>query len=106
MIAAVLLPPNIPVAPTERNTMLLTRCLLLALLFTCATPTLFGQDITSGPEKDKAVPALKVYDATGSNKEKEIDYVADRKDKPTIYLLLRADKFDRPMNRFMKTLDT
>jgi hypothetical protein len=69
-----------------------------------ASPS-FAQDIVSGPEKGKAVPALKVYDVTGAHKEKDIDYVAERKDKPTIYLLIRADKFDRPMNRFMKTLD-
>ncbi len=82
------------------------RYVLLAVVFvTCPVPA-FTQDIKSGPEKGKDVPALKVYDATGVNKEKEIDYVAERKDKPTLYLLIRADKFDRPMNRFMKTLDT
>src|SRR5581483_1421631 len=82
-----------------------SRCLLLALVFTALVSKGFAQDIASGPEKDKAVPALTVYDATGAHKEKSIDYVADRKDKPTVYLLIRADKFDRPMNRFMKTLD-
>ena len=51
------------------------------------------------------MPALQVFDATGPNKDKDVDYAAERKDKPTIYLLIRADKFDRPMNRFMKGLD-
>ena len=64
-----------------------------------------AQDVSSGPDKDAKVPALKVFDATGPNKDKEVDYAAERKDKPTIYLLVRADKFDRPMNRFMKGLD-
>jgi hypothetical protein len=65
-----------------------------------------AQDVASGPEKGAAVPALSVYDATGMHKDKTVDYAAQRKDRPTVYLLVRADKFDRPMNRFMKTLDT
>ena len=51
------------------------------------------------------VPALKVFDATGTHKDKEVDYAAERGGKPTLYLLIDAEKFDRPMNRFMKTLD-
>jgi hypothetical protein len=64
-----------------------------------------ADDLASGPEKGAKVPELKVYDATGANKEKEVDYAAERKDKPTVYLFIDAEKFDRPMNRFMKTLD-
>src|SRR5262245_22175860 len=64
-----------------------------------------AQDVASGPDKDAKVPALKVFDATGAHKDKDVDYAAKRKDKPTIYLLVRAAKFDRPMNRFMKGLD-
>lgn len=85
--------------------MFASRCLVSVVLFMAVASPSFAQDIASGPEKDKAVPALTVYDATGEHKEKALDYVAARKDKPTIYLLVRADKFDRPMNRFMKTLD-
>ena len=65
-----------------------------------------AQDMASGPEKGTKVPALKVFDATGAHQGKEADYAADRKDKPTVYLFLNAEKFDRPMNRFMKTLDS
>jgi menaquinone-dependent protoporphyrinogen IX oxidase len=65
-----------------------------------------AQDVTSGPTKDEKVPALKVLDLTGSNKDKEVDYAAERKDKPTIYYLIDREKFTRPMNKFMKTLDT
>jgi hypothetical protein len=65
-----------------------------------------AQDVSSGPNKNAKVPALKVFDSTGLNKDKEVDYAAERKDKPTIYLFVRADKFDRPMNRFMKGLDS
>jgi hypothetical protein len=64
-----------------------------------------ADDLTSGPEKGAKVPELKVFDTTGANKDKEVDYAAERKDKPTVYLFIDAEKFDRPMNRFMKGLD-
>jgi hypothetical protein len=65
-----------------------------------------ADDLASGPEKGVKTAALKVYDATGDHKEKTVDYAAKRKEKVTIYILLRADKFDRPMNRFMKGVDS
>jgi len=80
--------------------------LIPTCLFVLLANPLLAQDVTSGPAKGSKVAALKVYDATGLHKEKTIDYVAERKDRPTIYLLLQADKFDRPMNRLMKTLDS
>ncbi|OWK34551.1 hypothetical protein FRUB_10522 [Fimbriiglobus ruber] len=61
--------------------------------------------MTSGPEKGKRVPALKVFDATGPHEGKEVDYAADRKDAPTVYVFVRADVWDRPMARFLKKLD-
>jgi hypothetical protein len=64
-----------------------------------------GQDVSSGPEQGKKVPALKVFDATGPHKDKEVDYTAERKDKPTIYILIQAEKWDRPIARFMRKLD-
>jgi hypothetical protein len=76
--------------------------IFLLLLVPALAP---AQDLASGPGKGEKIPALKVYDATGMHKDEEVDYSAERKDKPTLYLLLRADKFDRPMNRFMKGLD-
>src|SRR5579872_5946374 len=77
--------------------------LCLALLASPAATR--AQDVVSGPAKGEKVPSLKVFDATGENADKEADYAAERKDKPTVYLFVRADAFDRPMNRFMKTLD-
>jgi hypothetical protein len=64
-----------------------------------------AQEVATGPEKGAKVPTLKVFDATGTHKDKELDYAAERASKPTVYLLIDAEKFDRPMNRFMKTLD-
>src|SRR6516225_7378712 len=78
---------------------------LLAVVFIAFVNPMPAQDVSSGPDKNAKVPALNVFDATGKNKDKDVDYAAERNDKPTIYLLVRADKFDRPMNRFMKGLD-
>jgi hypothetical protein len=64
-----------------------------------------GDDIVSGPEKGAKTPALEVFDATGPNRGKTVDYAAERKDRPTVYAFVQADQFDRPMNRFLKELD-
>jgi len=58
----------------------------------------------SGPPVGQPPPALKVLDVTGPHKDMELDYVADAKGKPRIFVLLRA--WDRPIARFLKTLDT
>lgn len=67
--------------------------------------TLAAQDIASGPEKASAVPALQVYDATGPEKGKEVDYAKLRQEKTTLYVFIQADKWDRPMARFLRKLD-
>jgi hypothetical protein len=64
-----------------------------------------ASDVESGPTKGSKVPALKVFDATGENKGKTVDYTALRKDRPTVYLFVGEGKFARPVFRFMKTLD-
>lgn len=67
-------------------------------------PTM-AQDVASGPAKGDPVPGLKVFDATGAHKGNEVDYAAERKGKPTVYVFVQADKWDRPMARFLKHLD-
>jgi hypothetical protein len=64
-----------------------------------------GQEVSSGPAAGEKVPALKVFDATGMHQQKEVDYTAERKDKPTVYAFVPADKWDRPMARFLRKLD-
>src|SRR5262249_11381473 len=78
---------------------------LVPLLCVLLTLYAVAQDVTSGPYNGKPVPVLKVFDATGPNKGKELDYAAERKDTPTVYIFIQADKWDRPMARFLKTLD-
>jgi hypothetical protein len=68
-----------------------------------ASALLAGADVASGPAKGDKVAALKVYDATGEHKEKEVDYAADRKDRPTVYVFLH--QWNRPIARFLRTVD-
>ena len=58
-----------------------------------------ASDVDSGPEKGAKIPALKVYDCTGENKGKAVDYAALRKDKVTVYLFLPAAKCVADHNR-------
>src|SRR5262249_2585511 len=70
-----------------------------------AASTSWAQDVTSGPEKGAVGPALPVFDATGPQKGKDVDYAAESGDRPTVYVFIQADKWDRPMARFLKRLD-
>lgn len=67
-------------------------------------------DITSGPPKGEKTPALKVFAVIGMVEDKEVDYVAERKDKPTIYVFVkskegRIPEGGRPAGRYLKILD-
>ena len=61
--------------------------------------------IDSGPSAGGKVEALKAVAATGDDAGKEVDYAAERKAKPTIFVFVQSDKWDRPVARFLKTLD-
>src|SRR4051794_38706989 len=82
------------------------RTLIVAILFggLCA-PVIARAEVDSGPAVGEKVPELKVLPLTGPLEGKEPDYAAERKGKPTVYLLIPADRFARPIARFMKTLD-
>jgi hypothetical protein len=80
---------------------------LIALLL--AVPAAHAQ-VVSGPPKDQKTPGLKVYAVVGMAEDKELDYVAERKDKPTIYVFVKSKdggipEGGRPAGRFMKELD-
>jgi hypothetical protein len=62
-------------------------------------------EVASGPKVGEKPAELKVYAVTGESKEKDVNYTEIRKDKPTVYVFIQADKWSRPMFRFVKTLD-
>jgi hypothetical protein len=62
-------------------------------------------DVESGPKEGEKVPALKVHAVVGPVENKDVDYAAERKDAPTVYLFVNAEKFSRPIARYLKELD-
>src|SRR5208283_2593875 len=58
-----------------------------------------------GPALGDPVPPLKVFAATGPQESKELDYAAERKDSPTLYVFVQAEHWNRAMARFLKELD-
>jgi hypothetical protein len=62
-------------------------------------------EVASGPKQGDKVPELKVFAAAGEITDKDLDFADERKEKPTVYFFIQAEKFTRPMNKFMKTLD-
>jgi hypothetical protein len=62
-------------------------------------------DVVSGPTVGSKPEAFKVVIVTGDEAGKEVDVIEKMKDKPQVFVFVAADKFDRPMARFMKTLD-
>ncbi len=61
--------------------------------------------LKSGPAAESEVAGFKVHAVTGEFADKDVDYLQERKDKTTIFLFIAADKFDRPIARYFKTLD-
>lgn len=62
-------------------------------------------ELDSGPAVGAAVPPLKATMVTGEQAGQELDAAELRGEKPTIYLFVPADRFDRPTARFLKKLD-
>ena len=82
--------------------MLSVLCVLVASL-SVSRPLL--ADVPSGPKVGEAVAKLKVDVTHGDDADKEVDVTAQRKDKPTIFVFVPSDRWDRPMARFLRTLD-
>jgi hypothetical protein len=79
---------------------------LLVVLSTCVRA-----DVESGPKAGEKVAPLKAFGLVGSVENKEADFAKERKDAPTVYLFIAAEKDGvptggRPLARFMKKLDS
>ena len=68
-------------------------------------PNLLRAQVESGPTAGSSVKPVKAIALTKDEAEKEVDFVAQRAEKPTIYLFVQADKWDRPVARFLRVLD-
>jgi len=80
------------------------RFALAAVLIFAASCPAFA-DVESGPKAGETVGELKVHAVTGTIEDKEVDYAKERKNEPTIYFFVNAEKFSRPMNKYMLTVD-
>src|SRR5438046_60609 len=72
-------------------------CLGLAVVVTGQT--------TSGPDAGSPIQPLNVVAVTGDGAGEQLDFAAHRKGRPTLFAFVQADKWDRPIARFLATLD-
>jgi hypothetical protein len=77
----------------------------LPLVLVLVIATSVHAQVSSGPQAGSDVAPLNVYAVTGNRGGGEADLAADREGKPTVYIFIQADKWDRPVGRFVKTLD-
>jgi len=61
--------------------------------------------VAVGPEVGKPVPDLKTIQVVGDHAGKEINWKNEAKDKATLFVFIRSDKWDRPTARLLKKLD-
>ena len=82
---------------TRFPTVLVAACLFF--------PTALHAQTSSGPSTGSKIEPLKVFAVTGDNAGEEFDFAAKHAGKPAAFLFVQADKFDRPIGRFLKVLD-
>jgi len=77
----------------------------LLLVFVVLLNATARAQLKSGPEVGAKLEPFKVQAATGDQAGQEVDFVAERKGKLTVFLFVQAKEWDRPMARYLKTLD-
>jgi hypothetical protein len=77
----------------------------LALAIPLLWTGLLQAQVDSGPAAGSAAKPFKTVALAKDEDPREIDFISQRGDKPTIFLFVQADTFDRPIARFMRTLD-
>lgn len=78
---------------------------MLAVVVVATRAAVVRADVESGPAVGEKIPALKVEAVTGPQEGKSLDYAADRAEKPTVYAFVQAERWSRPMARFLKKID-
>ena|SRR5438128_10313972 len=75
---------------------------LLAGVFVCGT---LAAQTESGPKAGSKVESADVHVTTGDDAGKKVDVAAQGKNKTMVLVFVQAEKWDRPMARFLKELD-
>jgi hypothetical protein len=78
---------------------------ILLVTLAILIPGISLADVDSGPAVGTKVSALKVFAVTGDQAGKEVDLAAERAAKPTIFVFVPHEKFDRPIARFLRELE-
>jgi hypothetical protein len=79
--------------------------LAIVSLVVCSVSAAAHADVASGPGEGNKIEPFKVVVVAGESAGKEVDFVTDRKEKPTVFVLVASDKFSRPIAKFIKVLD-
>jgi hypothetical protein len=79
-----------------------TGCVIIIALFVSVR----SQAVAAGPEVGKDVPKLPGAVLGADVNYEDADLAAKSRDKFVVYLLVNSAKWDRPIARFLKTLDT
>lgn len=78
---------------------------LLPACILAAVTGLARAEERSGPAAGARAEPFEAFAATGGFAGSPIDVVTKRENEPTVYVFIQADKFDRPIARFLKVLD-
>lgn len=81
------------------------RAVVLSSVLAIGTAATVRGEVPSGPQPGQAAAALKAFAITGDPKERDVEFASVVKETPTIVVFVVAKEFDRPMFRFLKTLD-
>lgn len=83
----------------------MVRHLVLAVLANLVFVFAVRADVPSGPAVGHEVGELTVYGVTGDVQNEEVDFVAHREGKTTLYCFIPQEGWARPVARLLKTLD-
>lgn len=76
---------------------------VITLSVTSLMPCFAGPD--SGPPVGSKAEPLRAFVTVGDKAGEAPDLASDRGGKPTVYVFVQADRWDRPMARFVRALD-
>lgn len=83
----------------------MSRSLCLFVIASLSFAVSAWADVNSGPAVGTEMQELTVFSVTGDVQNEEVDFVAHREGKPTLYCFVPADKFTRQSGRLLKALD-
>ncbi|MEI7922014.1 MAG: hypothetical protein WCJ40_08905 [Planctomycetota bacterium] len=78
---------------------------LMILSLALITAALPGQESTTGTPVGKPIPKLETVVCVGENEGQKQELTAKRLGKPTIYVFIQAEHWDRPLARLLRELD-